>query len=190
VKYYAWVNPVVNQVGASFVVPGNFGILAFGNFYQAFLAFDAIRTKNRILMFSICALNLCLTVFSLLRYFAVERLSRTLPGNYAQGTKPLVDQSIDFWAEVYPALLITTMIVGLCSIASSVLVFFLQREFSWAIYRHINGSVEMFRRYIAYEVRITLPAIVNLLIRQTRSFSSKSVWKVSSSSDISCFTGS
>jgi hypothetical protein len=165
-RYFAWVEPEVNQIPASFVVPVNFGLLALGNLYQAILAFDAARTKNSIQMFSIYALNLFLFVFSVLRYLATNTLAKTLPGNMTMSHKSLVDETVDFWAEVWPALLTTTIIIGVCSVISSILVFLLHREFRWAIYRHINGSVEMFRRYLAYEVRITSLSIVILLIEQ------------------------
>jgi hypothetical protein len=42
-----------------------------------------------------------------------------------------------------------------------VMVYLLQRELRWAIYRHISGSLEMLRRYLAYQVPFLLPKTVH-----------------------------
>jgi hypothetical protein len=67
--------------------------------------------------------------------------------------EPFTHQDVDYWAKVRPALLTSSIVVGASAVVSSVIVVLLQRELRWAIYRHISGSLEMLRRYLAYQVR-------------------------------------
>lgn len=154
-SYFDWINPVVYQVPASYVVPVNFGLSMLGNLYQAVLAFDALRMKNNLQLYSICAIDVCLFIFSAMRYMQTERTAARLQLGEALGNRPFTDRSVDFWKLVQPALLTSSVIIGACSIASFVLVYRLHREFRWVIYRHISGSLEMLRRYFAYQVALT-----------------------------------
>jgi hypothetical protein len=145
---------VVYQVPRSFVVPVNFGLFMLGNIWQAALALDALRMKNVLELYSICVLNFCLCVFSIMRYFQTWDSAIALQQGEAPGPAPFTDRSVDYWAKAQPALLVSAIIVGICAVASCIWAFFLQREFRWAIYRHISGSLEMLRRYLAYQVRL------------------------------------
>ncbi|KAF1940225.1 hypothetical protein EJ02DRAFT_406854 [Clathrospora elynae] len=159
-EYFAWINPVVYQVPRSYVVPLNVGLFMLGNIYQAALAFDALRMKNNLQLYSICVLNISLFVFSVMRYFQIKDTAAELQlgqaGDPAVSTTPFTNRSIDYWGKVQGVLLGSSAFLGVCSLTSCVLVFFLQREFRWAIYRHISGSLEMLRRYLAYQVLLVL----------------------------------
>jgi hypothetical protein len=72
---------------------------------------------------------------------------------YAPGPQWFTNRDMDYWGRVRPALLASSVAVGICTVVSCVWVYFLQVELRWAIYRHISGSVEMLRRYITYQVR-------------------------------------
>jgi hypothetical protein len=155
-SYFNWIYPVAYQVPRSYVVPINFGLFILGNIWQAALALDAMRMKNVLELYSICVLNFSLFVFSVMRYFQTMNNAARLQLGEAPGPAPFTDRSVDYWAKVQPALLVSTMILGLCTLISWIWAFFLQREFRWAIYRHISGSLEMLRRYLAYQVRLPL----------------------------------
>jgi hypothetical protein len=155
-EYLGWINPVVYQVPRSFVVPVNFGLFMLGNIWQAALALDALRMKNVLELYSICVLNFCLFVFSVMRYFQTLSNAVMLRQGYAPGPIYFTNRAVDYWGKVQPALLISSILVGLCAVVSCIWAFFLQREFRWAIYRHISGSMEMLRRYLAYQVRLPL----------------------------------
>jgi hypothetical protein len=153
-EYFGWINPVAYQVPRSYVVPVNFGLFILGNLWQAALAVDALRMKNILQLYSISILNVSLFVFSVMRYFQTMNNTALLQLGEALGPVPFTNRSVDYWGKVQPALLTSTIIVGLCTVTSSVLVYLLQRELRWAIYRHISGSLEMLRRYLAYQVRL------------------------------------
>lgn len=134
------------------MVPVNFALSILGNIYQAVLAFDALRSKNNLQLYSICVIDACLFVFSIMCYRQTSRTVASLQLGEALGERPFTDRSIDFWKFVQPALLASSAIIALCFIIACVLVYLLQREYRWVIYRHISGSLGMLRRYFAYQV--------------------------------------
>lgn len=152
-EYLSWVNPVVYQVPTSYVIPVNFGIFVLGNIYQAILAFDGVRMKNNLQLFSICVFNICLFIFSVLRYGQTWKNVKSLNNGHALHDRPFTNRSIDFWAKAQPPLLISIILVGICSVNLCCFAYKLHYEFAWAIYRHVSGSPVIRRRYLAYEVR-------------------------------------
>ena len=57
-----------------------------------------------------------------------------------------------FWPLVQPEVIVSSILVGACMVSSWVLTFRLNREFAWAIYRHISGSLSTRRKYLTYQV--------------------------------------
>jgi hypothetical protein len=178
-EYFGWINPVAYQVPRSYVVPVNFGLFILGNLWQAALAIDALRMKNILQLYSISILNVSLFVFSVMRYFQTMNNTALLQVGEALGPVPFTNRSVDYWGKVQPALLTSTIIVGLCTVTSSVLVYLLQRELRWAIYRHISGSLEMLRRYLAYQVRLNWTSSssqTHCLIGSPRTYPSRALF--------------
>lgn len=151
-SYFNWIHPVIYQVPRAFVVPVNFGLFILGNIWQAILAIDALRMKNILQLYSIAILNMSLFVFSIMRYFQTKNAAEELQVGEAPGPQPFTNRDLDYWGRVRPALLTSTIILGSSFLISCFMVFFLQRELRWAIYRHISGSLEMLRRYLVYQV--------------------------------------
>ncbi|KAH7075769.1 hypothetical protein BKA63DRAFT_543122 [Paraphoma chrysanthemicola] len=145
ITYFSWINPVIYQVPASYVVPLNFALFVLGNMYQAYLAFDALRTRNNLRMYSICLINFCLFVFGVMRFKQTERTARSLNAGEALGNQSFTDRDVDWWGKVAWALGMEAGVVGLGSFGEL-----------WAVYRHISGSLEMLRRYLAYQVLLVL----------------------------------
>ncbi|CBX92243.1 hypothetical protein IAQ61_000422 [Plenodomus lingam] len=154
--YFDWVTPYVYQVPNSYVVPANFAIVVLGNLYQAVLAWDGLRVKNTLQLYSVYLLNAGLLFFSVMRYRQTKMVTASLQRAEAAGHKPLTNRHINYWKNVEPALLTVTASIGLSWLVQGVLVCLLHREFKWAIYRHIRGSLEMLRRYFTYQVLVVL----------------------------------
>lgn len=175
-RYFRWINDVVWQVPASYVrttptpshslrnrnsilanlftkvVPVNFGVFVLGNIYLAGLAIDALRARNNLQLFGICIFNVGVFVFSIMRYGQTHDNAGNLAENFAMGNKPFVKADVRFWPVVQPALIVSSILVGTCMVASWLLTFRLNREFAWAIYRHISGSLSTRRKYLTYQV--------------------------------------
>lgn len=58
---------------------------------------------------------------------------------------------VRFWPVVQPALIVSSILVGTFMVASWLPTFRLNREFAWAIYRHISGSLSTRRKYLTYQ---------------------------------------
>ncbi|KAH4353979.1 hypothetical protein HBH98_013200 [Parastagonospora nodorum] len=155
-SYFNWIYPVSYQVPRSYVVPVNFGLFILGNIWQAILAIDALRMKNILQLYSIVVLDFCLFVFSVMRYFQTQKAAASLMLGETMYYEPFAHRDVDYWGRVRPALLTSSIAVGASAVVSTILVFLLQRELRWAIYRHISGSLAMLRRYLAYQVLLVL----------------------------------
>lgn len=92
-----------------------------------------------------------------MRFFQTERNTAALRVGYAPGPQWFTHREVDYWGRVRPALTVSTIVVGVTTVVTCIWVFLLQREFRWAIYRHISGSLQMLRRYLAYQVTLHPP---------------------------------
>ncbi|KAF9698737.1 hypothetical protein EKO04_003296 [Ascochyta lentis] len=155
-RYFSWINPVAYQVPSSYVVPVNFGLFVLGNVYLAGLAFDALRARNNLQLFGICIFNVGVFVFSVMRYGQTSENADRLRTGYALGDRPFVDANLPFWSKIQAALIVSAIIVGVCMLSSWLLTFRLNREFAWAIYRHISGSLSVRRKYLTYQVLLVV----------------------------------
>lgn len=133
-------------------MPVNFGVFVLGNVYLAVLAIDALRARNNLQLFGICIFNVGVFVFSIMRYRQTHENAINLAGNGAPGDNPFVKVDVRFWPVVQPALIVSSALVGVCMVSSWLLTFRLNREFAWAIYRHISGSLSVRRKYLTYQV--------------------------------------
>lgn len=94
-------------------------------------------------MYSICVLDFSLFVFSVMRYFQTMDTAVMLQLGEAPGPQPFTHRDVDWWKRVQPAMLVSCVVVGVCASVTCVWTVILQREFRWAVYRHISGSLEM-----------------------------------------------
>ena len=147
---------MVWQVPDSYVVPVNFGVFVLGNVYLAGLTFDALRARNNLQLFGICIFNVGVFIFSIMRYGQTHENAANLAVNHAMGNRPFVKADVLFWSKIQPALIVSTILVGACMVASWLLTFRLNREFAWAIYRHISGSLSTRRKYLTYQASSTV----------------------------------
>ena len=157
VEWQLWVTPTITQVPISYLIPINLAILIFAGVYMFALALDAINAKNNILLFAICISNACSFAYAVMQYHLME--SNTLglyEGRYGYPT--LVDTTRSLWPSIQPAEIVVCIIAGLGSLAMIPCVYFLHKEYSWAIYKCVNGNRKTRMRYLFYEVRYFPPA--------------------------------
>ncbi|CAI6331739.1 unnamed protein product [Periconia digitata] len=155
-KYFGWVTPLVYQVPRSYSIPVNCGLLLLAVIYQAILTLDSLRTRNNVQMYNICICNILLLVLTIMSYEQTSQVITGLSTARAMGTTPLVNLSIDLWANVSPVLLSSCVVTGIVSIALFFYGYKLHKEFAWAIYRHVSGSRQMRQKFLAYKVLIVM----------------------------------
>lgn len=102
-------------------------------------------------------LDACLLVFSIMRYFQSESVVAGLQLGETMGKQPFTNRKMDYWGHVKVPMALGVGVVGTGLVSVLGLSVVLQREFRWVIYRHISGSLEMLRRYVAYQVRSAHP---------------------------------
>ncbi|KAF7718677.1 Uncharacterized protein PECH_001455 [Penicillium ucsense] len=156
VEWQEWVNPNITQVTVGYIVPINLVIFVFTCLYLVVLAFDAVHHKNNLLLFAICASNVCITVFSGLQPRSMKEAIATLPEARDANRQPLVNVQFDFIGRVYPALVACPVVFGICTALIWPFAYRLHKDYAWAIYRTIHGNTSIKIRYIAYEVYLVL----------------------------------
>lgn len=153
-EWQAWVTPKIVQVTVSVIIPINLGILIFACLYEFVLALDAIHHKNNILLFAICIFNTCTFVYSVMQYQLMEETSMRL-FDERYGYPTLVDTTRNVWPLVKPAEILVAIFTGLGTLLLCPIVYFLHKEYSWAIYKVVHGSPKTRMRYLVYEVRFS-----------------------------------
>lgn len=158
------------------MIPINLAILVFACVYEFILTLDAIHNKNNILLFAICISNTCSFAYSVMQYQLMETTTtRLFEDRYLYPT--LVDTTRNVWPLIQPAEIVVCIITGLGTLIMWPCVYFLHREYSWAIYKCVHGSRKTRMRYLFYEVSsfsLTFGGLFSILLRacEHRSFSS------------------
>ncbi|KAJ5939406.1 hypothetical protein N7466_002540 [Penicillium verhagenii] len=155
VEWQSWVTPTITQVTVSYMIPINLGILVFASVYEFILALDAIHHKNNILLFAICICNACGFVYSVMQYQLMqENTARLYRDRYLFPT--LVDTTRNVWPRIQPAEILVAIFTGLCTVVLCPCVYILHKDYSWAIYKSVHGSLKTRMRYLVYEVFLVL----------------------------------
>lgn len=150
-EWQKWVTPTITQVPVSYLIPIGLGILAFACVYQFILALDAIHNKNNILLFAICAANLCIVAYAGLQCTTMQHTTAQL---YEQrfGFPKLVDTTRNVWPRIQPAEILVPIILAIFSLVLWPCTYFMHRDYAWSIYKCVHGRPETRTRYMAYEV--------------------------------------
>ncbi|CAI7624066.1 unnamed protein product [Penicillium bialowiezense] len=155
VEWQSWVTPTITQVPVSYLIPINLAILIFACVYEFALSLDAIHNKNNILLFAICISNACSFAYAVMQYQLME--SNTIRLYESRfGYPTLVDTTRSIWPLIQPAEIIVCIVTGICTLVMVPCVYFLHREYSWAIYKCVNGSRKTRMRYLFYEIFLVL----------------------------------
>lgn len=133
------------------IIPINLGILVFACLYEFILALDAMHHKNNILLFGICISNTCAFVYSVMQYQVMEENTMRL-FDQRYGYPTLVDTTRSVWPLIKPAEILVAIFTGLGSLLLWPIVYFLHKEYSWAIYKVVHGNPKLRMLYLVYEV--------------------------------------
>ncbi|KAJ5156088.1 hypothetical protein N7492_008891 [Penicillium capsulatum] len=154
-EWQLWVTPTIIQVPVSYIVPVGLGILTFACVYEFILALEAIHHKNNILLLAICVSNVCSAVYAGILYSSMhDNVSRLYRDRHGYPT--LVDPTYNAWPRIQPAEIAVPIVMGLCTLVLWPCAYYLHRQYSWAIYKCVNGSRETRIRYLAYEIYLVL----------------------------------
>ncbi|OJI80041.1 hypothetical protein ASPTUDRAFT_178188 [Aspergillus tubingensis CBS 134.48] len=155
VEWQRWVTPTINQVPVSYLIPINLGILIFACLFELFLSLDAIHHKNNILLFAVCICNACSFGYSVMQFLVMrDTTARLFESRFNYPT--LVDTTRNVWPQLQPAEILVCIFTGLCTLFLCPIAYLIHRDYSWAIYKSVHGSLDTRMRYLAYEVFLVL----------------------------------
>ena len=154
VEWQRWVTPTISQVPVSYLIPINLDILIFACLFELFLSLDAIHHKNNILLFAVCICNACSFGYSVMQFLVMrDTTARLFESRFNYPT--LVDTTRNVWPQLQPAEILVCIFTGLCTLFLCPIAYLIHRDYSWAIYKSVHGSLDTRMRYLAYEVTST-----------------------------------
>ncbi|MCJ1484254.1 hypothetical protein MMC06_004422 [Schaereria dolodes] len=129
-------------------IPTFLTLYIFGFIYQLFLVYDALRLKNTIQIIGLCMYNMLLLIYAAVQMDQIRSavLFLNLFG----------DISLDVWAKTRPFLVAIPCVLALGTTLMSIVAWKLYDEFAWTIYKHISADLRMKRRYLTFQIYITL----------------------------------
>ncbi|RSM19565.1 hypothetical protein CDV31_001452 [Fusarium ambrosium] len=164
VRYLRWVNPVVYQVPVSYVIPMVFAISTLGCVFQAIVALDSCRIKNKIQIWAQCVINVCLSVTAGMQFVQAKEAAERILKGYDGQKNPFADSEKPFWKYTQPALIACIAIYSACSLFMVTLACWLHVEFSWTLYEHVSPDVKMKARHLRYQAYLVFLKISLLFV--------------------------
>ncbi|GAM83102.1 hypothetical protein ANO11243_010880 [Dothideomycetidae sp. 11243] len=123
-------------------------LFIFGFVFQIALTWDALRLKNTIQIIGLCFYNVGLMIYAAVQTDQIQEFV-----NPAVGRASI---SVDLWNTLKPYLIAVPCVLALGSFIMGFVAWKLYDEFSWSIYKHISADLSMKRRYLVYQIYITL----------------------------------
>lgn len=135
---------------SSRAIPTYFALFLFAEIFGLIIAWDSLRQKNTIQVIGLCFYHLALMVYAIIQIdqirdslFALSLLNDDIWGTSKIG-------SLQPWLLVIPCL------IGLCTVILTYFAYRLYEEFGWTIFKHIGADLAMRRRFMAYQIFLTL----------------------------------
>ena len=133
------------------VIPTFLSLFIFGFVYEMVLVWDALRTKNTIMIIGLCIANLALLVYTAIQ---IDQIQEAVIYLRNAGAVKLSEH--DVWDDVRPLLITIPALLGAFTIALSFLAWKLYQEFAWDILKAIGADYRMKKRYLHYQVSCSL----------------------------------
>lgn len=137
-----------NNFTPSKAIPTFLTLYIFGFIYELVLVYDALRLKNTIQVIGLCICNVGLLIYGAVQMDQIEDAIKILSKND--------NIDIEVWDEMKPYLITIPCIIGLGTVLMSFIAWKLYDEFAWTIYKHISADLRMKRRYLTFQVGITI----------------------------------
>ncbi|TAQ90735.1 hypothetical protein B7494_g909 [Chlorociboria aeruginascens] len=129
-------------------IPTYLTLFIFGFLYQLLLVYDSLRLKNTIQVIGLCMYNVGMLIYAAIQYDQIQEAINTLGAR--------VSQTADLWPTIQPYLLAVPCIIAFFIVVMSFIAWKLYDEFAWTIYKHISADLRMKRRFLTFQIYITL----------------------------------
>ncbi|KAI6714143.1 hypothetical protein JHW43_003364 [Diplocarpon mali] len=136
-KWQVFLRPNAGQAPASRVIPTFLVLLVFASWYSLAFVYDGLRRRSSVQAAVACALNVGLVVYSAIQSGKIHTSITSISGSCDALGQPLVDLSLNMWADVNTVLIIVPCIVGAFTLLMAGLAWEIHKELEWDVYRAI-----------------------------------------------------
>lgn len=130
-------------------IPTYLTLFIFGFLYQLVLVYDSLRLKNTIQVIGLCMYNGGMLIYAAIQYDQIEKAIDGLIPTYISPTNQI-------WNLIRPYLLAVPCIIAFFSVVMSFIAWKLYDEFAWTIYKHISADLRMKRRFLTFQIYMTV----------------------------------
>ena len=147
-------------------IPTFLTLFIFGYLYILVLTWDALRLKNTIQIIGLCFSNLALFVYSVLQ---IDQIDKSIQKLLAAGAIKPDKEDRNVWALCKPFLIAIPVVVGVVTVAMSVLAYQLYREFAWDILKLIGADDSLARPVRLRELNLPAARPANSALLQRKA---------------------
>lgn len=144
--------PKAIQITPSYIVPIDAALIWFACIYEFSLSIGAMRHKNNLLLFAVCVSNVFAVAFAAMQYPSLKGFCKTMPEQRAMYNEPLVDITRNIWPQIRGPQLAIPIFIGIFTLSIWWHAFQLHKQYTWSIYRSVQGDSRIRARHLAYEV--------------------------------------
>ncbi|CAG8955669.1 hypothetical protein HYFRA_00010934 [Hymenoscyphus fraxineus] len=149
-KFQIALKPAGDNVPQGKTIPTYLTLFIFGFIYQLVLVYDSLRMKNTIQVIGLCLYNVGMLIYAAIQFDQVDRAIGVLK------TLGHIDATDTLWFEVKPYLVAVPCIIAFWTVVQAFNAWKLYDEFAWTIYKHISADLRMKRRFLTFQIYITL----------------------------------
>ncbi|OQO11931.1 hypothetical protein B0A48_03658 [Cryoendolithus antarcticus] len=147
-RFEASLHSGASEQSAARTIPTYLSLYIFGFIYELVLVWDALRVKNTIQVIGICLYNVGMLIYSAVKMDQIDDAIRELTkGNWIEP---------GIWDDLRPFLVAAPAVLALGTVALSFCAWKLYGVFSWDIYKSISADLQLKRRFLVFQVYITL----------------------------------
>jgi hypothetical protein len=133
---------------SSRTIPTFLTLYIFGFLYQLVLVWDALRMKNTIQVIGLVMYNVGLLIYGAVQMDQIrDAILELAEDDYIRK---------DIWSDTEPYLIAIPSILAVGTVLMAGCAWKLYDEFAWTIYKRISADLRMKRRYLQYQIYITV----------------------------------
>lgn len=144
------LEPHQRAIPLSKTIPTYLTLFIFGFLYQLVLVYDSLRLKNTIQVIGLCIYNGGMLIYASIQYDQINKAVEQL------AEKGYIKPGATVWEDIRPFLLVVPCVIAAFTAGMSFIAWKLYDEFAWTIYKHISADLRMKRRFLTFQVYITL----------------------------------
>ncbi|KAK9371429.1 hypothetical protein V1509DRAFT_29139 [Lipomyces kononenkoae] len=150
------IDTAQRQDSNTVAIPTYLALFIFGEIFQVVLAWDSLRLKNTIQAIMLCLFNTAMLVYAGIQYEQIQQATYTLSNMQLSNNSGDYVLGASAWIDMKPFLIAIMGVIGVAGFAMAYTCFQLYREFGWTIYKQIGADLRMTRRYLAYQIFMSL----------------------------------